>query len=234
MRQTRVIDTATRHVRNGEHGYGLVTRTLHWLMVTAIAAQFLIGYAMDADDSGRGRGRGRGGESGRGRGRGGDGFDIFRRRRDAHGARRTRSDDPRAGDCPPHVATDDAAAAVGRGPVVVRAGARRRIRTSPANRGLAPTNGRARRDVGIERDRLGPNRRASNLARRGGWESCTNERGTPDPDGRNLACLVRKSTARRRWREWTAVSCVVCRSWRRRGDAGFIGRRDGFIGAHET
>ena len=40
----------------------------------ALAAQFAVGYAMDADDGGqgRGRGRGRGGDSGRGRGRGGD------------------------------------------------------------------------------------------------------------------------------------------------------------------
>ena len=45
---------------------------LHWLTVLAVAAQFAVGYLMDADDSGRGRGRGRGGESGRGRGRGGE------------------------------------------------------------------------------------------------------------------------------------------------------------------
>jgi len=40
--------------------------------VAALIAQFTIGYAMDAGESGRGRGRGRGGGSGRGRGRGGD------------------------------------------------------------------------------------------------------------------------------------------------------------------
>lgn len=61
-------------LRNGAHGYGAVTKTLHWLTVLALIAQVVIGYAMDGDDSGRGRGRGRGrsGESGRGRGRGGE------------------------------------------------------------------------------------------------------------------------------------------------------------------
>jgi cytochrome b561 len=53
-------------------GYGRVTKTLHWLTVVALVAQFTIGYTMEADGSGRGRGRGRGGESGRGRGRGGE------------------------------------------------------------------------------------------------------------------------------------------------------------------
>jgi cytochrome b561 len=60
-----------RALRNGPDGYGLVTKTLHWLVAVAIAAQFVVGYLLDAED-GRGRGRGRGGESGRGRGRGGD------------------------------------------------------------------------------------------------------------------------------------------------------------------
>lgn len=48
------------------------------MVVAGFAAQFVLGYMMDADDSGRGRGRGRGGESGsgRGRGRGGD-IDVF-------------------------------------------------------------------------------------------------------------------------------------------------------------
>ena len=54
-----------------------MTRTLHWATFVAIAAQFVIGYSMDADGSGRGRGRGRGGDSGRGRGRGGDDLDVF-------------------------------------------------------------------------------------------------------------------------------------------------------------
>ena len=45
-------------------------------MVIAILGQFVIGYAMDAGESGRGRGRGRGEGSGRGRGRGG-GYDPF-------------------------------------------------------------------------------------------------------------------------------------------------------------
>ncbi|MFB6526226.1 cytochrome b [Streptomyces sp. NPDC056399] len=59
-------------LRNGPHGYGIVTRTLHWALFAAIAAQFAVGYLLDADDGGRGRGRGRGEDSGRGRGRGGD------------------------------------------------------------------------------------------------------------------------------------------------------------------
>jgi cytochrome b561 len=69
-------------LRNGPHGYGAVTRSLHWLTVLAVAAQFAIGYVMEADDSGHGRGRGRGrGEGsghGRGRGRGGEeDFELF-------------------------------------------------------------------------------------------------------------------------------------------------------------
>jgi cytochrome b561 len=61
-------------LRNGEHGYGFVTKTLHWLTVGLVLAQFVVGYLMD-DDGGRGRGRGRGGDdsgSGHGRGHGGD------------------------------------------------------------------------------------------------------------------------------------------------------------------
>jgi cytochrome b561 len=64
-------------LRNGEHGYGLVTKTLHWAIATAILAQFVVGYRLDVDDSGRGRGRGRGEGSGRGRGRGGDDYELF-------------------------------------------------------------------------------------------------------------------------------------------------------------
>jgi cytochrome b561 len=65
------------HLRNGPHGYGVVTKSLHWLTVVLVLAQFLVGWAMDADDGGHGRGRGRGGESGRGRGRGGeDGYEL--------------------------------------------------------------------------------------------------------------------------------------------------------------
>ncbi|MBO9520900.1 MAG: cytochrome b/b6 domain-containing protein [Nocardioidaceae bacterium] len=62
--------------RNGAHGYGLVTKTLHWLTVALLAAQFTVGYLMD-DERGRGRGRGRGHGSGHGsgHGRGGDDFD---------------------------------------------------------------------------------------------------------------------------------------------------------------
>ena len=53
-----------------------MTKTLHWLTVAALLAQFTIGYLLDVGGRGRGRGRGRSGESGRGRGRGGD-LDVF-------------------------------------------------------------------------------------------------------------------------------------------------------------
>lgn len=36
-------------LRNGEHGYGAVTKTLHWLTVLAIAGQFAVGYTMETD-----------------------------------------------------------------------------------------------------------------------------------------------------------------------------------------
>jgi cytochrome b561 len=39
------------HVRNGDHGYGVVTKLLHWLTVGAIAGQFLVGYVMDFDEA---------------------------------------------------------------------------------------------------------------------------------------------------------------------------------------
>jgi cytochrome b561 len=60
--------------RNGERGYGVVTKTLHWVTFGALLAQFTVGYLMDVDDDGggHGRGRGRGHGSGHGRGRGGE------------------------------------------------------------------------------------------------------------------------------------------------------------------
>lgn len=36
--------------RNTNHGYGAVTKTLHWLTVAALVTQFTIGYTMSADD----------------------------------------------------------------------------------------------------------------------------------------------------------------------------------------
>ena len=36
-------------LRNGEHGYGLVSRTLHWATLLVMAVQFTIGYGMEAD-----------------------------------------------------------------------------------------------------------------------------------------------------------------------------------------
>jgi cytochrome b561 len=37
-------------LRNGGHGYGLVTKSLHWLTVVAITAQFVVGLTMSRDD----------------------------------------------------------------------------------------------------------------------------------------------------------------------------------------
>lgn len=37
-------------LRNGEHGYGVVTKVLHWLTVFAVVGQFLVGLTMAADD----------------------------------------------------------------------------------------------------------------------------------------------------------------------------------------
>ena len=36
-------------LRNGEHGYGLVTKTVHWGTLLLMAVQFTVGYGMDAD-----------------------------------------------------------------------------------------------------------------------------------------------------------------------------------------
>lgn len=36
-------------LRNGEHGYGTVTKGLHWLTLALMAVQLTIGYTMDAD-----------------------------------------------------------------------------------------------------------------------------------------------------------------------------------------
>ena len=78
-RQTAVIEDAppsTEPATQGRSGYGFTTKTLHWLTVAALAAQFSIGYLLDVGGRGRGRGRGRGEGSGQGRGRGGD-LDVF-------------------------------------------------------------------------------------------------------------------------------------------------------------
>ena len=36
-------------LRSGEHGYGRVTKALHWLTVLLVAGQFVVGYSMDLD-----------------------------------------------------------------------------------------------------------------------------------------------------------------------------------------
>ena len=38
--------------RNGLHGYGAVSKTLHWVTVLALLAQFLVGWSMTASDGG--------------------------------------------------------------------------------------------------------------------------------------------------------------------------------------
>lgn len=37
-------------LRNGAHGYGAVTKVLHWLTVAAVVAQFAVGWTMSAGD----------------------------------------------------------------------------------------------------------------------------------------------------------------------------------------
>jgi cytochrome b561 len=37
-------------LRNGPHGYGTVTKLLHWATVAALAAQLAVGYTMEAED----------------------------------------------------------------------------------------------------------------------------------------------------------------------------------------
>jgi cytochrome b561 len=39
------------HYRNGDHGYGVVTKLLHWLTVGALLGQFVVGYGMDLDEA---------------------------------------------------------------------------------------------------------------------------------------------------------------------------------------
>ncbi|MGH3361188.1 MAG: cytochrome b [Nocardioides sp.] len=36
-------------LRNGPHGYGSVTKALHWITLAAITGQFVIGYSMEAE-----------------------------------------------------------------------------------------------------------------------------------------------------------------------------------------
>jgi cytochrome b561 len=36
--------------RNGDHGYGVVTKTLHWLTLLLLVAQFLVGYSLERAD----------------------------------------------------------------------------------------------------------------------------------------------------------------------------------------
>ncbi|KUH40039.1 MULTISPECIES: cytochrome b [Streptomyces] len=66
---------------SGSAGYRPLTKVLHWSVAVAFAAQFAVGYLLDADGPGRGRGRGRGrgDDPGRGRGRGGEdrGYEVL-------------------------------------------------------------------------------------------------------------------------------------------------------------
>lgn len=36
-------------LRSGEHGYGQITKILHWLTALLVAAQFVVGYSMDVE-----------------------------------------------------------------------------------------------------------------------------------------------------------------------------------------
>lgn len=38
-------------LRNGSHGYGVLTKALHWATVAVVAAQFVVGYLLDLDDA---------------------------------------------------------------------------------------------------------------------------------------------------------------------------------------
>jgi cytochrome b561 len=38
-------------LRNGEHGYGGITKVLHWLTFVVIVGQFLVGYTMSTENS---------------------------------------------------------------------------------------------------------------------------------------------------------------------------------------
>jgi cytochrome b561 len=38
-------------LRNGDHGYGVVTKFLHWLTVAAVLGQFVVGLGMDFDEA---------------------------------------------------------------------------------------------------------------------------------------------------------------------------------------
>lgn len=38
------------HWRNGEHGYGVVTTTLHWAVLALLVAQVVVGLSMDVED----------------------------------------------------------------------------------------------------------------------------------------------------------------------------------------
>ena len=37
-------------LRNGDHGYGAVTRSLHWLTFLVVVAQFVVGFTMETED----------------------------------------------------------------------------------------------------------------------------------------------------------------------------------------
>jgi cytochrome b561 len=38
-------------LRNGGHGYGVVSKVLHWLTVIVLVAQFAVGWSMEGDDA---------------------------------------------------------------------------------------------------------------------------------------------------------------------------------------
>ena len=47
-------------LRSGGHGYGDLTKLLHWATVLVLLVQLAVGYLLAVDDGGERRGRGRG------------------------------------------------------------------------------------------------------------------------------------------------------------------------------
>jgi cytochrome b561 len=43
--------TSVMRLKNGGYGYGLVTKSLHWLTFLVVVVQFVVGYTMEVDDS---------------------------------------------------------------------------------------------------------------------------------------------------------------------------------------
>ena len=44
-----LVEISDMRLRNGDHGYGPITKSLHWLTVLTIGGQFAVGYTMETD-----------------------------------------------------------------------------------------------------------------------------------------------------------------------------------------